>query len=176
MQFTCKCTGGDAHASTMAILNMLGNYSWDAKVVIALAAFAVTYGELWLVMLLSDTNPLARSIAVLKQTPEISEIKGVLKPQFAPLNDLIKVMVDVVKSLIEFRLLPSKYISPDDVPLATSFNQIAMTTYWTIRSVVVAAAQIATNFGIGYVTKCTSTKAYPFTSLFFKNQKKVYYF
>ncbi|KAJ8431409.1 hypothetical protein Cgig2_004441 [Carnegiea gigantea] len=134
-KFTCQCTGGDAHTSTMAILNMLGNYSWDAKVVIALAAFAATYGELWLVMLLSDTNPLARSIAVLKQIPEISEIKGVLKPQFAPLNDLIKVMVDVAKSLIEFRLLPSKYISPDDVPLATSFNQIAITTYWTIRSV-----------------------------------------
>lgn len=162
-EFTCKCAGGDAHTSTMAILNMLGNYSWDAKVVIALAAFAVTYGELWLVMLLSDTNPLARSIAVLKQTPEISEIKGVLEPQFAPLNDLIKVMVDVAKSLIEFRLLPSKYISPDDVPLATSVNQIAITTYWTIRSVVAAGAQIATNFGIGGTT--SATEAWDLSSL-----------
>lgn len=162
-EFTCKCAGGDGHASTMAILNMLGNYSWDAKVVIALAAFAVTYGELWLVMLLSDTNPLARSIAVLKQTPEISEIKGVLKPQFKPLNDLIKVMVDVAKSLIEFRLLPSKYISPDDVLLATSFNQIAITTYWTIRSVVAAGAQIATSFGIGGTT--SATEAWDLSSL-----------
>ena len=151
MQFTCKCTAGDAHASAMAVLGLLGNYPWYAKVVIALAAFAVTYGELWLVMLLSKTNPLARSIAVLKQTPDISDIKGVLKPRLEPINEMIKIMVDVAKSLIEFRLLPSKYISPEDPPLASSVNEIAMATYWTIRSIVASGAQIAANFGLGSV-------------------------
>lgn len=167
-EFTCKCTGGDAHSSAISILEMLGNYSWDAKVVIALAAFAVTYGELWLVMLLSDSNPLARSVAVLKQTPEISEIKGVLKAQFAPLNELIKVMVDVAKSLMEFRMLPSKYISPEDAPLATSVNQVALATYWTVRSVVAAGAQIATNFGLGGTT--SATEAWDLSSLAHKEK------
>ncbi|KAI8012742.1 Protein SIEVE ELEMENT OCCLUSION B [Camellia lanceoleosa] len=32
-ELSCKCSSGaDAHATTMAILNMLSNYSWDAKV------------------------------------------------------------------------------------------------------------------------------------------------
>ena len=46
IQITYKCSGGgDAHATTMAILNMLSSYTWDAKLVIALAAFAMDYGD-----------------------------------------------------------------------------------------------------------------------------------
>ncbi|KAF8026100.1 hypothetical protein BT93_F2803 [Corymbia citriodora subsp. variegata] len=41
-------TGDEGHATTVAMLNMLAPYSWDAKLVLTLAAFAFNYGEFWL--------------------------------------------------------------------------------------------------------------------------------
>ncbi|KAB5545223.1 hypothetical protein DKX38_013335 [Salix brachista] len=59
-QMSSKCYGGgDAHETTMEILNLVSSYSWDAKVALALAAFAVTYGEFWLVTQLYLPSPLA---------------------------------------------------------------------------------------------------------------------
>ena len=76
--FSCLCnryfasvlSGGDVHATTMGILGMLSSYSWDAKVVIALAAFAANFGEFWLVAQLHATNRLAKSVAKLKHIHE----------------------------------------------------------------------------------------------------------
>ncbi|XP_074294676.1 protein SIEVE ELEMENT OCCLUSION B-like [Silene latifolia] len=170
-EFSCNCTGNDLHASTLSVLNLVGNYSWDAKVVVTLAAFAVTYGELWLVILLSlSNNPLAKSIAVLKQTPELSEINGVLKPQLATLNALLTVVVDVAKLLIEFRTLPSKYITPEDAPLATSTNQIAIAAYWSVRSVVACGARITSNIGITSGLVGSATEAWDLSSLVHKGR------
>ncbi|XP_074294688.1 protein SIEVE ELEMENT OCCLUSION B-like [Silene latifolia] len=170
-EFSCKCSGGDVHASTLEVLNILGNYSWDAKVVITLAAFAVTYGELWLVIHLGLANhPLAKSIAVLKQTPELSEITGVLKSQFATLNELLEVVLDVAKSLIEFSSLPSKYITPEDAPLATSMNPIAIATYWSIRSIIASGARITSNIGITSALVSSATEAWDLSSLTHKQR------
>jgi hypothetical protein len=49
---------------------LVSNYSWDEKVVLALAGFAVNYGEFWLVAQLYLTNPLAKAVALLKQLPD----------------------------------------------------------------------------------------------------------
>ncbi|KAH9624599.1 hypothetical protein KSS87_010302 [Heliosperma pusillum] len=170
-EFACKCSGGDVHESTMEVLNILGNYSWDAKVVITSAAFAVTYGELWLVTILGLANhPLAKSIAVLKQTPELSEITGVLKSQFATLEELLKVVLDVAKSLIEFSSLPSKYITSEDAPLATSMNPIAIATYWSIRSIIASGARITSNIGITSGLVSSATEAWDLSSLTHKER------
>nr|GFC70126.1 protein sieve element occlusion B-like [Tanacetum cinerariifolium] len=60
-EISCKCVGGqDAHSTTTGIFTMLSNYGWDAKAVITLAAFAVNYGEFWLVAQLYTRNPLAK--------------------------------------------------------------------------------------------------------------------
>ncbi|KAK9734029.1 hypothetical protein RND81_04G109900 [Saponaria officinalis] len=165
-EFSCKCSGRDVHASTIEVMNMLGNYTWDAKVVITLASFAVTYGELWLVILLGQANhPLAKSIAVLRQTPELSEINGVLKPEFATLNELLKIVLRVAKTLAEFSSLPTKYITPEDAPLATSMNHIAVSTYWSIRSIVACGARITSNIGITSDLGNSATEAWDLSSL-----------
>ncbi|KAL9433520.1 hypothetical protein AB3S75_028366 [Citrus x aurantiifolia] len=45
-EISCKCSGGEyALATTTALFNALSSYSWDAKMVLSLAAFAVKYGE-----------------------------------------------------------------------------------------------------------------------------------
>ncbi|KAJ6302282.1 hypothetical protein OIU77_016381 [Salix suchowensis] len=41
-------SGTDARATTLSLFNMLRSYSWDAKLVLTLAAFALHYGDIWL--------------------------------------------------------------------------------------------------------------------------------
>ncbi|RWW13681.1 hypothetical protein GW17_00022583 [Ensete ventricosum] len=150
-QLTCKCSGGgDAHATTLALFNSLTHYSWDAKVVIALAAFAVSYGEFWLTAQLHTVNPLAKSVALLKQLPDILEHNEALKPRFDALNNLIKAMVDVTKCIVQFKELPSEYISPDAPDMAMALAHIPTAVYWTIRSVVACASQIISLIGLGH--------------------------
>jgi hypothetical protein len=127
----------------MVLFNTLSSYSWDAKVVIALAAFAVNSGEFWLVVQLWATNPLAKSVAFLKQLPDISQRSSTLSSQFGPLNTLIKAIIDVTKCIIEFNELPSQYISPDSPPMSTATAHIPIAAYWTVRSIVACSSQIA---------------------------------
>ena len=142
LQLACKCSGGDAHASTMAILNLLSNYSWDAKVVITMAAFAVNYGQYWLLAQLYTTNMLAKALALLKQLPDVMENSSSLKPQFEALNKLVKAMMDVTKCIVEFTELPSQYISQDTPAMSVAIAHFPTATYWTIKSAVACTSLI----------------------------------
>ncbi|KAE8716576.1 putative Sieve element occlusion e [Hibiscus syriacus] len=43
-EMLCKCPGkGDLHTRTMAMFDLLGSHRWDAKVALAIAAFATSY-------------------------------------------------------------------------------------------------------------------------------------
>ncbi|KAG8501508.1 hypothetical protein CXB51_003816 [Gossypium anomalum] len=48
----------DAHATTTAVFNLLSSYTWDAKLVLSLSAFALNYGEFWLLAQIYSTNHL----------------------------------------------------------------------------------------------------------------------
>lgn len=132
----------------MVLLNTLSSYSWDAKVVLTLAAFAVNFGEFWLIVQLCTTNSLAKSVALLKQLPDILEHAQMLKPHFDALNKLIKAMMDVTKCIVEFTELPPQYILSDVPPMSTAMAHIPTAAYWTIRSVVACAAQITSLVGL----------------------------
>lgn len=165
-ELECKSSGGaDMHGSTMAILNMLSSYSWDAKGVLSLAAFAVNYGEFWLVAKLFATNPLAKAVAVLKQLPDIIEHSNALKSRFDAINNLIKAMLDVAKCIVEFKGLPAQYISDDTPAMAAALAHIPTATYWTIRSMVACASQITNLLGMGYELTGSATETWELTSL-----------
>lgn len=115
--------------------------------VVALAAFAVAYGEFWLVAHLYPTNPLAKSVSLLKQLPDTIEQAETLKPKFDALNNLITTMLDVAKCIVDFKMLPPQYISPD---MSTATAHIPTAVYWTIRSIVACASQIAGLIGTGH--------------------------
>lgn len=129
---------------------MLSPYSWDAKVVLAMAAFAVIYGEFSLTAKLYTTNLLAKAVALLKQLPDILEHSTSLKPQFDALNSLIFAIMEVTKCIIKFRHLPHQYISPEVPPLSVAITHIPTATYWTIRSLVACASQITSLIGLGH--------------------------
>ncbi|KVH98997.1 hypothetical protein Ccrd_022800 [Cynara cardunculus var. scolymus] len=135
INFSCKCSGGaDAHASTIAILNLLSSYTWEAKVVISLGAFAVNFGEFWLVAQLFATNPLAKSVALLKQLPNIIEHYKSLKPRFDAINNLINAMLVVTKCIIAFKNLPYQYLQDDTPPKSTALAHVPTAAYWYITA------------------------------------------
>ncbi|KAK3183692.1 hypothetical protein Dsin_030978 [Dipteronia sinensis] len=165
-EIACKCSGGgDAHATAMAILNMLTSYSWDAKLAIALSAFAVNYGEFWLVAQSYTTNQLSKAVAILKQLPEILENSSMLKPQFDAIKNLIKAMVDISKCIVEFRELPTHYISTDVEALTTAMSHVPVAVYWTIRSILACSSQITGLTLLGREHMVSTTEAWELSSL-----------
>lgn len=134
----------------MAVFHILSTYTWDAKAVMALAALAVSSGEFWLTVQLHTVNPLAKSLALLKQVPDIIEHTNVLKPRFDAINNLIRVMLDVTKCIIEFTELPSEYISPDSTEMGIAMTHIPTAVYWVVRGVVACISQTISLIGIGH--------------------------
>jgi len=64
----CKAPGEEtAYKTTLSILNKLSNYSWDTKAVLTLAAFALDYGEFWLLAQSQSTDQLAKSVGTLRR-------------------------------------------------------------------------------------------------------------
>ncbi|KAK7338594.1 hypothetical protein VNO77_19213 [Canavalia gladiata] len=160
-------SGVDAHSTTVAIFDMLTIYNWDVKIVLALAAFALTYGEFWLLANIHDSNHLAKSMAILKQLPNIMEHASSLKPRFDTLNDLANIILEVTKCVIEFNSVPTQYITQDVTAYTTASNYIPVASYWTIRSIVACAAQITSLTTLGYEI-FTSTDAWELSTLNFK--------
>ncbi|KAL9438513.1 hypothetical protein AB3S75_024226 [Citrus x aurantiifolia] len=156
-EISCKCSGGgDALATTMALFNTLSSYSWDTKMVLSLAAFAVNYGEFWLVAQLCTENSLANSVAVLKQLPEIPAGYDGLKPQLDELNNLIGAMLDLTNCIVEFKQLPSQYISNDGQ--AMSMDQAHyQAAYWTFRSIVACNSRILSLRGLRHEYTTSTT-------------------
>ncbi|CAK7332481.1 unnamed protein product [Dovyalis caffra] len=165
-EMSCKCSGGgDAHATTLAIFNLVSNYSWSEKVVLALAGFAVNYGEFWLVGQLYLTNPLARAVAMLQQLPDIIERADNLKQKFEALTNLIRAMMDVATCIVEFTELPSQYITSDTPEMLTATAHIPTAVYWTIRSMVACSSQIMGLIGMGQEYIASTTEAWELSSL-----------
>lgn len=133
---------------------MLSSYSWDAKVVMALAAFAANFGEFWLVAQLYATNRLAKSVARLKHIHETLEQVHDLGPKFETVNNLLGAMLDVTNYIVQFHELPPKYIDPEAPEMSTASNLIPGAVYWTIRSIVSCASYILgiTGLGQGYTS------------------------
>lgn len=129
---------------------MIASYAWDAKVVLALTAFAMNYGEFWVVAQLYSINPLAKSVAQLKQLPELIERMETLKTKFEALTNLMRAMLDVTKCIVEFKEFPSQYITPDEPEMVAATAHIPTAVYWTIRSIVACSTQILGLIGMGH--------------------------
>lgn len=130
----------------MELLRTLSNYSWEAKVVLTLAAFSIFHGEFWLVVQLCTTEPLARSVAILKQLSDIVEHAASVKPQIEAIDNLVKAITNVTKRIVEYGemvKLQSHYLSEDTPPLSIAFAHIPAAAYWVIRAILACASHIA---------------------------------
>ncbi|PWA51537.1 Mediator complex subunit Med28 [Artemisia annua] len=146
-----KClTGGDGHTTALALFHTVGNFHWDAKLVLTLAAFALNYGEFWLLAQIYSSNQLAKSMAILRQVPTIMEHTAPLKPRFDALNKLIHSILELTRCIIEFKELPPMYITPDMPAMASAINTIPTAVYWNIRGIITCATQVASLTSMGH--------------------------
>ncbi|KAL1294727.1 hypothetical protein HN51_055537 [Arachis hypogaea] len=143
-EMSCKPPGEEiAHKTTVAILNKLSNYEWDAKAVLTLASFALEYGEFWLLAQQQPTDLLAKSVAVLKRVPLLARPAAVQKHREAiiELNNLVKTTLQVIELIFALEKLTS-YDTKDVPALLPAIEQIPVDVYWSIITVVAIVTQI----------------------------------
>ncbi|KAE9607996.1 putative sieve element occlusion [Lupinus albus] len=137
----CKCCGeGDVKSRIMSLFDLIGNYRWDAKVVLVLAAFATSYGEFWNLTQLYPCDTLAASIMRLKQLPYKLRV---LKPQIKALSLLVKTMMDVAMCIIKFESMPLQHVELGNDVLIVTKSLIYLSVYWIIRSTLACFSQVA---------------------------------
>ncbi|XP_073295207.1 protein SIEVE ELEMENT OCCLUSION B-like [Primulina huaijiensis] len=150
-EIVCKCAAGaEAHSVTMDFLRSLSYYPWDAKVVITFAAFAINYGEFWLVLQLQTKDPLAKNIAILKDLPETMQQSPDLRKKFESVFELLSTALKVTHCLIEFKELPTQYISHESAEMAAATAHIPSAAYWIIRSLLACASLLLNLIGSGH--------------------------
>ncbi|XP_020220653.1 protein SIEVE ELEMENT OCCLUSION C [Cajanus cajan] len=136
----CKCYGeGDINSRITSVFDLIGEYSWDAKVVLVLAAFAVRYGEFWQLMQLYRGNTLAALISSIKLLP--CNLKP-LKLQIKALSLLVKIMMDVAMYIIKFENLPLQHVELGNDVLIVTKSQIYEAAYWITRSCLACFSQV----------------------------------
>ncbi|KAK4427033.1 protein SIEVE ELEMENT OCCLUSION B [Sesamum alatum] len=164
-ELSCRCSGTDAHASAMAILELLSSYTWDAKAVLALASFSVNYGQFWLIAENFTADPLAKSLAVLRPLPDVLELSDVMRTRIDTVNSLVKVSLELTRCIAEIERLPSKYISHEAEPMAAAMSHIPIAVYWTIRSLVVGSSQVTDILGMSQQVISMTAETWEISSL-----------
>ncbi|THG23363.1 hypothetical protein TEA_006455 [Camellia sinensis var. sinensis] len=163
-----KCIGGtDVHQVTVSMFNMLSSYSWDAKLVLTLSALALYYGHFWLLLQIHTSNPLAKSMAMLKQLPLIIEHygSGPLKSRFDALSNLITAMLDLSRCIVALTELPSSYVTQDTPALSAATATIPIAVYWTVRGMLACATQITCLACFGHEYAASTTEAWELSTL-----------
>ncbi|THG00261.1 hypothetical protein TEA_026287 [Camellia sinensis var. sinensis] len=150
----------DGHQITVSLFTVLSNYSWEAKLVLALAAFALNYGEFWLLAQIYTSNQLAKSMALLKRLPVTVEHSGPVKSRFDALNTLIKAMLDLTRCIVALKDLPSSYVTQEVPALSAAIATIPTAVYWTVRGIIACATQITSLTSMGFEYRHGSYRAW----------------
>ncbi|CAL5370183.1 unnamed protein product [Camellia sinensis] len=138
-----KCIEGkDDHQVAALMFNMLSSYSWDARLVLTLSAFALYNGHLWLLVQTHASNVLTKSMAMLKELPRIMEHIDAPKLWFDELSKLITVMLDLSRCIVALMELPSSYVTQDMPALSEAMATIPIAVYSTVRGMLTCANQI----------------------------------
>ncbi|RWR74393.1 protein SIEVE ELEMENT OCCLUSION B-like protein [Cinnamomum micranthum f. kanehirae] len=138
-ELSCNCSGaGGMKSITLAVFDKLVKYSWENKLVIALLAFAVNYGELCLLWKLDATNPLTKYVDQLKLLLEICEQETYISRQETLISGLLEVIMRVTMTIIELNVL-SSYFLCDKARL--SENQISTAVYLVVKGIVACSSQ-----------------------------------
>ncbi|RDX59348.1 Protein SIEVE ELEMENT OCCLUSION B, partial [Mucuna pruriens] len=142
----------NAHQTTLRILQQVRSYSWDAKALIALAAFSLEYGNFWNLHQASDH--LGNSLKLLNQ----------IQHRQLPIIDL-NTSVKLVAEAVEKINLWGTWSADDrydieDVPaLSDALQQIPLVVYWVVATLVACNSNIQ---GVSnYSLKDFSDKLYP---------------
>ncbi|XP_016647183.1 PREDICTED: protein SIEVE ELEMENT OCCLUSION B-like [Prunus mume] len=143
----CKAPGESyAHDATLKILNKVSKYSWEAKAVLALAAFSLEYGEFWLSAQHQQSDQLAMSVAFLKGVPVLLKPEN-LEQRGKAVADLNNVMMSTLQVIDCIFQLEKLSISHNEVKelreiLASARKDISVNVYWCIITMVACATNV----------------------------------
>ena len=142
----CKAPGEEtAYKTTLSILNKLSNYSWDAKAVLTLAAFAFDYGEFWLLAESQSSGQLlAKSVGTLRRVSVVLKGPTLQKHRHAliELNTVIKATLEVIECIFELEKLSNRYDTKDVPALSTGMAHIPVDVFWAILTVVASTTEL----------------------------------
>ncbi|XXG54983.1 hypothetical protein AAC387_Pa03g2728 [Persea americana] len=149
-ELSCECSGGgDMKSITQAVFNKLMKYTWEDKAVIALAAFAVNYGEFCLLSQLQSGNPLANYVVQLKPLPDVNEQESLI-------SGLLEVITSVIKIIIQLNDLPTQYISRKEPPF--SEPEVSNAVYWVVKGIVACSTQSIGLMNLPYMVSITEAR------------------
>ncbi|KAG6732706.1 hypothetical protein I3843_01G183600 [Carya illinoinensis] len=143
-EMQCKAPSEEvAYETTLSILKKLSNYSWDAKAVLTLAAFALDYGEFWLLAQNQSSDQLAKSVGTLRRVSILLKGPNLQKHRQAliELNSVIKATLEVIECIFELEKL-SNYDTKDVPALSTGVDHIPVDVFWAIITVVASTTQL----------------------------------
>ena len=145
MKEDAECEGS-AEKTAMWILEELKTYSWDAKAVLTLAAFALNYGNFWhLTQINPTTDSCGYQLAFLNRAAILNDpqIIAKLRQSISVVNNLVKNALETITCIIDLEARSSKGYGTKDVPgLVEAMHDIHLDSYWAIISIVACVAQI----------------------------------
>ncbi|KAM5553761.1 hypothetical protein ABKV19_025811 [Rosa sericea] len=141
---SCKdkaCSGEEISIQTRTevMFDKLKPYPWEAKAVLALAAFALEYGDFWhLAQLYGQCNQLTNSVPVLIKQATLKKREG----EVLELNRLIKDTLEVSRLICKVEGLYIHNRTEDAPTLYTAVDSIPIYVFWTITAIVACAAKV----------------------------------
>ncbi|XP_031126006.1 protein SIEVE ELEMENT OCCLUSION B-like [Ipomoea triloba] len=114
----------DGHLTTICLLSILSVYSWEAKMVLMLAAFSICNGKLNIFSRLHYTKGLAKQLAIVMQ------ITNSTSNDPNPIDDLTKCIIEINQS--------SSYSLSQSI-----ISALPMASYWIGRSIACIVAHCA---------------------------------
>ena len=113
---------------------------------LTLAAFAMEYGDFWLLAQLHHSHvhdPMTKSLEILNRVPAVIRPLELQKRRqtILELNDLVKATLQVIELIYKFEDL-SKY-DPKDLPaLSVAAELFPVDVYWVIRTLVACTTKL----------------------------------
>nr|DAD45517.1 TPA_asm: hypothetical protein HUJ06_003747 [Nelumbo nucifera] len=151
-EITCKAAcGTKPHEATLALFDTLKMYSWEAKVVLVMSAFAMNYGEFWLTAQPLSDNPLFTSVRMLKHFPSLLQTNSrSLKSRFELISNLVRRVHAMANNFMGLKL----YKTQTDRSVKLSL-QIAV--YYIIRSLYtcISSNMVLVKMGAEYTMSAT---------------------
>uniref|UniRef100_A0A803MR58 Protein SIEVE ELEMENT OCCLUSION B-like n=1 Tax=Chenopodium quinoa TaxID=63459 RepID=A0A803MR58_CHEQI len=144
IQLNSEVSNSSVHDTTLKVLKILQNFSWDVKVVIAVAAAALICGSSWLRDQLKDSNSLAIALTRFREQLRVDE--GADKNQFDATVKLITEALEATKCILDFGELANitNIQDPDaEKEVKDVMRDFPIAAYLVIRSAVLAAAHTA---------------------------------
>lgn len=153
----------DILETTLSMFTALSSYSWMAKGVVALAAFAVNYGQFRLVVEphTKGGDDLATVVAFLEQVPEEMCETDLYKH----ITDLADALLLLIRTTWKLRYFYTKFIKPDAEAIKKLNDQLPTIISWIIQSIVVCQSLITNlaHTGYEYISLFTSILYFSFS-------------